>query len=69
MIHPAALILIALVVFFLGSYVFMLLWNGPLRNSLLPGVINKIDYPTAMGLVLFLNLFFGSSMALMKPSM
>lgn len=49
------------VVFLIVSAIVMALWNGPVKNSLKPDSVQKIDYPTAMGLTLFSMLIFGGS--------
>lgn len=56
------LLLVALIVAYLiTSAIFMALWNDPVKGAFGQGIIQKITYPQALGLVLFISLFFGGS--------
>jgi hypothetical protein len=54
-------LLVYAAIFFIMSAIFMGLWNSVVKKALKDGAINKIDYPTAMGLTFFIAMFFTST--------
>lgn len=51
------LLVISVGMFFLFSYIFMLLWNSSVVKISKEGNIQKISYKVSLGLMLFLVLF------------
>lgn len=56
----AAVLVVGVVVLLIVSYVFMQLWNRAVKKAFKDGAIKKIKYETAVGLVLFISIFFST---------
>jgi len=56
-LNPLSALLLFAAAFFITAAILMVLWNGPVKKAFKSGNVNKIDYPTAMGLTLFIALF------------
>jgi hypothetical protein len=63
-VNPVIFLVAIAIVFFILSAVFMALWNGVVKKAFRAGTINKLSYPEAMGMTLFVSLFFGGTVVI-----
>lgn len=59
MYDPLIVIASVLAVYFITSAIFMLIWNNSVKDAFGDGMVKKIGYKDALGMVFLIGMFSG----------